>query len=127
MLVSNGGLSLQSGNAAKVLDFFGISWRAATVTELLDYTKLNHESAPKSKALCSSDTFFELIGELEDNSALIRFWRERVHSVFVYAGDAPAVLQKLVQRLTGDEGAVVNQMRFAGQFVVSNQSDDFCG
>ena len=51
-----------------------------------------------------------------------------MHSVFVYAGDVPAVLQKLLQRLTGDEGVVLSQMnRSGGDFVVSGQLDGFCG
>jgi len=128
LLLSSGGLSLQSGNVAKVLQFFGVPGRAATVTEFLGHTRLDHESSAKSRALCSSDTFFELIRELENNSEAIRPWRERVHSVFVYAGDVPAVLQKLTQRLTGDERVVLNQMnRFGGDFVVSGKLDDFCG
>jgi hypothetical protein len=128
LLLSNGGLSSESGNVAKVLHFFGVPSRAATVTEFLGYARLNHESSAKSRALCSSDTFFELIRELEDNSEAIRPWRERVHSVFVYAGDVPAVLQKLMQRLAGDEGVVLDQMnRFGGDFVVSDELDDFCG
>src|SRR5438876_252947 len=128
VLRSGGGLSLESGDVAKVVHFFGVPWRATTVTEFLGHTRLDCESSAKSRALCSSDTFFELIRELEDNSEAIRPWRERVHSVFVYAGDVPAVLQKLLQRLTGDEGVVLNQMnRFGGDFVVSSKLDDFCG
>jgi hypothetical protein len=128
LLLSGSGLSLESGNIAKVLHFFGVPWRAATVTEFLGYTRLNHESSAKSRALCSSDTFFELIRELEDNSEAIQSWRERMHSVFVYAGDIPAALQKLMQRLTGDEGVVINQIsRFGGDFVVSGELDGFCG
>jgi hypothetical protein len=111
-----------------VLHFFGVPWRAATVTEFLGYTKLSHEGSAECRALCSSDTFFELIRGLEDNSEAIQPWRERVHSVFVYAGGVPAVLQKLIRRLTGDEGVVLNQMnRFGGDFVVSDKLDDFCG
>jgi hypothetical protein len=128
LLLSGGDLSLESGNAAKVLHFFGVPWRAATVTEFLGYTRLNHESSAKSRALCSSDTFCELVRELENHSDAIRPWRARVHSVFVYASDVPAVLEKLLQRLTGGDGLVLDQMnRFGGDFVVSDQSDGFCG
>src|SRR5438309_8572517 len=109
MLMSSGdGFSLESGNVAKVLHFFGVPWRAATVTEFLGHTRLDHESSAKSRALCSSDTFFELIRELENNSEAIRPWRERVHSVFVYSGNDSEILQKLLQTLTGDEGVVLD-------------------
>jgi len=125
VLLSDGGASLENDNIAKVLHFFGVPWRAATVAEFLGYTRLNHKSSAKSRALCSSDTFFELIRELEDKSEAIWPWRERVHSVFVYAGEVTAVLQKLLQTLTGDEGAVLDTA--VGDVVVSDQLDDFCG
>jgi hypothetical protein len=48
-----------------------------------------------------------------------------VHSVFVYAGEVPAVLQKLLQRLIGDEAAVLDTA--VGNVAVSDQLDDFCG
>jgi hypothetical protein len=127
LLLSRGDLSLESGNIAKVLQFFGVPARNATVTEFLGRTGLDHESSSKSRVLCSSNTFLELIQALEDNSALSLSWREHVHSVFVYAGDIPAALQQLVRRLTGDKSAVVDQARFGGQFVVSDRLDDFCG
>ena len=125
LLLSGGGLSLESGKVAKVLKFFGVPWRAGTVTEFLGYTRLNRESSAKSRALCSSDTFFELIRELEANSGAIRPWRERVHSVFVYAGDDSETLQKLLRRLTGDDGAVLDTG--VGDIAVSNQLGGFCG
>src|SRR6266852_6080085 len=108
LLLSSGGLSLESGNVAKVLHFFGVPWRAATVAEFLGYTRLDRGSSAKSRALCSSDTFFELIRQLKDNSEAIRPWRARAHSVFVYAGNDSEILQKLLQTLTGDEGAVLD-------------------
>ena len=128
MLLSRGDLSLETGNIAKALHFFGVPSRAVTVTEFRSYTGLKHESPAKSRALCSSDTFFELIRELEDNAETIQPWWERLHSVFVYAGDVPGVLHELMQRLTGGEAVAISQMnRFGGDFVVSGKLDDFCG
>src|SRR6266566_7396761 len=94
LLLSGGGLSLESGNVAKVLHFLGVPWRAATVAEFLGYTRLDGGSSAKSRVLCSSDIFFELVRELEDNSEAIRPWRERTHSVFVYAGNDSEIPQK---------------------------------
>jgi hypothetical protein len=120
--------SSERGHIAKVLDFFGVPWRAATVTEFLGSAGLNREDVSQFRALCSSDTFFELLRELEDNSAAMPSWRERVHSVFVYAGDNHALLQKIVQRLTGDEAVVLNRVNPSSEdFVVSDVLDDFCG
>ncbi|MGB8473162.1 MAG: hypothetical protein WCE61_03620, partial [Candidatus Acidiferrum sp.] len=117
LLLSRDDLSLETGNIAKALHFFGVPSRAVTVTEFRSYTGLNHESPAKSRALCSADTFFELIRELEDNAEAIQPWWKRMHSFFVYAGDVPAVLQELMQRLTGGEAVVISQMnRFGGDF-----------
>jgi hypothetical protein len=128
LLLSSDGLSLESGNVAKVLHFFGVPWRAATVTEFLGYSRLNHESSAKSRVLCSSDTFFELIGEVENNSEAIRPWREQVHSFFVYAGPDRDALQKLARILVGNEGAVLSEIDPGTEdFVVSGELDDFCG
>ena len=69
-----------------------------------------------------------LIEDLEHRPDGGRFWREHVLSTFVYGGDDSAALQKLIRRLTGDEGAVVNETNgCAGEFVVSGELDDFCG
>ena len=121
LLLSGSGLSLESGNMAKMLHFFGVPWRAASVTEFLGY----RGSSAKSRVLCSSDTFFELIRELENNSEVIRPWQERAHSVFVYAGNDSEILQKLLQTLTGDEAGVLETA--VGDIAVSDQLDDFCG
>ncbi len=121
LLLSGSGLSLESGNMAKMLHFFGVPWRAASVTEFLGY----RGSSAKSRVLCSSDTFFELIRQLEDNSEVIRPWQERAHSVFVYAGNDSEIPQKLLQTLTGDEGTVLDTA--VGDIAVSDQLDDFCG
>jgi hypothetical protein len=125
LLNGAGGLSLESGNVAKVLNFFGVPWRAATVAEFLGYTRLDRGSSAKSRVLCSADIFFELIRQLEDNSEAIRPWQDRAHSVFVYAGNDSEILQKLLQTLTGDEGAVLDTA--VGDVAVSDQLDDFCG
>ena len=128
LLLSSGGLSLESANMAKVLRFFGVPSRAAAVTEFLDYTRLDRGSSAKSRALCSSDIFFELIRELKDNSEAIRLWRERAHSVFVYAGNDSEILQKLLQTLTGDEGAVICKMNpSVADIAVSDCLDEFSG
>jgi len=54
-------------------------------------------------------------------------WRERVHSVFVHAGDAPAVLRNLVGVITGEDATVAGKpSRGVGDFVVSEKFNEFC-
>ena len=128
LLLSDAGLSLEADNAAKVLHFFGVTWRAATITEFLGYNRLSYQSSAKSRVLCSSDTFLELIRELEANAESIPPLPERVHSVFVYAGADRDALQELARILIGNEGAGLSRIDpGAHDFVVSLELDDFCG
>ncbi len=128
VLVSSHGFSLENDNIAKILHFFGVSSCALTVMEFLGKTKRDHEGSAKSKLFCSSDTFLELIRELEKNSGQNRPLRERVHSVFVYAAADHNALRKLATILIGNQGTVISQIDpGTGDFVVSSELDDFCG
>jgi len=54
------------------------------------------------------------------------FWKERVHSAFVYAGDDSEVLQKLARILSGDDGAVLHKIDPGiVECVVSDRLNDF--
>ena len=53
LLLSDAGLSLEADNAAKVLHFFGVPWRAAMITEFLGEARLSDEGSVKSRVLCS--------------------------------------------------------------------------
>ena len=58
----------------------------------------------------------------------MQFWQEQVHSAFVYAGNDPQSLPKLVRTLIGDNGAVISKTRpGGGDLTVSDHFDDFCG
>src|SRR5205823_3391617 len=58
----------------------------------------------------------------------IRLWRERAHSVFVYAGNDSEILQKLLQTLTGDEGSVICKMSpSVADIAVSDCLDEYSG
>ncbi len=128
VLLIDRGLSPENANLAKVLRFFGVHWRAVTVAEFLSYNNSDGEGRSTYRLFCSSEIFLRLIEDLEHRSDGGRFWREHVLSTFVYGGDDSAALQKLIRRLTGDEGAVLNEINgCAGEFVVSGELDDFCG
>ena len=128
VLLIDRGLSPENANLAKVLRFFGVHWRAVTVAEFLSYNNSDGEGRSTYRLFCSSEIFLRLIEDLEHRSDGGRFWREHVLSTFVYGGDDSAALQKLIRRLTGDQGAVLNEINgCAGEFVVSGELDDFCG
>jgi hypothetical protein len=128
ILLTDGSASLENDNIAKVLRFFGVPWRALTMTELLAHDGGYHESSSKFRLLCSAETFLRLVEECERSAEGIRFWQQRVHSAFVYAGKDSGVLQKLIRRITSDDQASLRQMNGgAGEWVVSNSLAEFCG
>jgi hypothetical protein len=108
-------LSSQDGNLAKLLDFFGVSWRAATAAQLLGDNNINQSGL---RVLGSSDHFATLISELERNCDRARQWREQIHSVFVYAGDDVTTLASL---------AAISAEKSNCSVVVSDQLPEFCG
>ena len=127
LLLTNGSSSATT-NLAKVLRFFGVSSRVLTTADFLAYHRASCESCPKYRLLCSSDVFSQLIGDLEQSPAEIQRWKERVHSVFVHAGNDREALQKLARILARDDGAALTNVNgCAGDFVVSDRMNDLCG
>jgi hypothetical protein len=128
ILLTDGNVSLENNNVAKVLRFFGVPWRTLTMAEFLSHERTAGDGASKSRLLCSAEVFSRLIEELECSADRIRLWRERVHSAFVYAGEDSGVLQKLIKRITSDDQASLRQMNGdIGEWVVSNDLAEFCG
>jgi hypothetical protein len=121
-------LSVEGKKIAKILDFFGVPWRASTMTELLALSDAGQESSSRLRFFCSSGTFLQLIKGLERDPGFMQFWEEQVDSAFVYAGDDSEILRKLMRRLTGDDGIVISKINPAVRdLTVSNQLDDVCG
>ena len=103
LLAGSDGLSSQGSNLAKLLDFFGVSWRVSTLPALLSDQNINGSGL---RVLCSSDQFGALMADLGRDSDRARRWREQVHSAFVYAGDDVAALDKMVKTLQVHTAAV---------------------
>ena len=119
---------LQDNKIARALGFFGVACRKLSTAEVLAEGVAHDRAAAKSKLFCSAKAFLHLTEGLKSALNGEQFWKERVHSVFVYPGDDPDALHKSARILTGDSGAVVRKIDpGAGDFVVSNQLDDFCG
>jgi hypothetical protein len=128
ILLGHVGLSVEGEKIAKVLSFFGVSWRALTTAELLSSNAAGWESSSECKLICSADTFLQLIDGLERDTGCIQFWQEQVHSAFIYSGNDPQSCQKLVRALIGDDGAVISKIPPGiGDVTVSDNFDDFCG
>src|SRR6266446_2573648 len=127
ILLSRSRLSVEGKRIARILGFFGVPSRALTTTEFLAHNGAGCENSSKCSLICSSDTLLQLIEGLERPGSM-QFWKEQVHSAFVYAGNDFEILQKLVWRLTGDNGAVVSKINpGVGDVAVSDHFNDFCG
>jgi len=127
ILLGDVGLSVEGKKIAKVLGFFGVSWRALTTTELLSKAA-RRESSPECRLMCSADTLLPLTEALQCDPSCLEFWQKQVHSAFIYAGNDFQSCQKLVRTLIGDNGAVISKIRPGiGDVTVSDCFDDFCG
>jgi hypothetical protein len=114
--------SVEDKKIARILGFFGVPWRASAITEL----GAGCENSSKYRLICSTDIFLQLI-EAVDSPNSLQFWKEQVHSAFVYAGNDFEILRKLIWRLTGDNDAVLGEINpGVGDFSVSDHND-FCG
>jgi hypothetical protein len=114
----------QTSNLAKLLDFFGVSWRTSSAGECL--VRHDGANASTSRLLCSAERFLELLTAFEQNPDHVQQWREQVHSAFVYGGDDSASLQRLAKILVGHE-IPCRRDSFTGELVVSNKLPNFCG
>jgi hypothetical protein len=122
------GRSTEGKKIAKILSFFGAPWRASTAKEFLAVNGPGRGDFQNCRLICSSGAFLQVIEDLERNPGCMDTWGGQVHSAFVYAGNDCEILQKLVQRLTGDNGAVIFKINpGVRDVVVSEYLDDFCG
>ena len=128
LLLTRDGSPLESGNLAKMLNFFAVPWRAITVDEFLSYDSINHESSASIRIFCSCNALLTLAAQLKRNADCLLRWKEHVHSVFVYTCDDPVALRHLVRMLSGEDATVVDKLnRGIGDFVVSDEFNEFCG
>ena len=98
---------------AKILNFFGVDCCSVRVQQLLaDYRGLkdrDSEISHKTRILCSVETLLDLIRQMEMDPKTIEWWQTNTHSVFVYAGNAPHLVERFVRMATGDKSATVDR------------------
>jgi hypothetical protein len=126
ILLSRSGWSVKDKKIGKILGFFGVASRSSKRTEFFAHNGAGWEN--KCRLICSSDTFLQLIDDLERDTGCIQFWEEQVHSAFIYAGNESESLPKLAQRLIGDNGVAISNINpSVGDLTVSDNLNDFCG
>jgi hypothetical protein len=121
--------SVQDRCIARLLQFFGISPQTATGADL---SSLQSPIGPKpriekQRLLGAASVLLQVISDLHQRPECHEWWRERVHSVFIYPGEDLDALEKLVAILTVGESAQVGMRPLDGNFAVSSQCKEVCG
>jgi hypothetical protein len=115
---------LEFRKLARLLDFFGVSATRSEPSQFL--AMAGATKAPKSRLLCSARAFLNLMTTADQMVDGARFWRENVHSAFVYAAGDAKSLQKLARSVSGDDQASVVQVPGDATWLVANTRRDFC-
>jgi hypothetical protein len=125
LLLTRDGLSGAGSNIAKLLEFFGVPWRTETSTQFLacDRTSPSNEIG----LFCSSDVFLELATQFTRDGDRRSRWREHVHSAFVYGGDDPVQLRKLLWTLTGNDATTDNGPDDCARDFFVAEDTELCG
>ena len=125
--------SAQGLNAIKLLRFFGVEADTVSVDEFLScLSDLSggddgRKSTARTRILCSSDVFDQLIEAIDQNAEHSRLWREGVQSVFVYPSADRQKLERVVRRLAQGDAVIDELPTGSTEFEVTNQFDGFCG
>jgi hypothetical protein len=127
ILLDDTGDSLPYQRIAKLLSFFGVSWRTLTVSQFVADAAAKLVVPEKCRIFSSAETFWRLLKPCDSQLESMPHWHQNIHSAFVFADSDPQVLEKLVQLLAGDERAELRHIHPGGEeFVVANDTQ-FCG
>jgi hypothetical protein len=127
LLLTVPGASSEGNNVAKLLTFFGLSWRMLTVSQFVADAAAKLVAPDKCRIFSSAETFSRLLEACDHRSKSMPHWHQDIHSAFVFADGDPQVLERLVRLLAGDERAELRDIDLRGEeFVVATDSG-FCG
>jgi hypothetical protein len=127
LLLTVPGASSEGNNVAKLLTFFGVSWRTLTVSQFVADAAAKLVAPDKCRIFSSAETFSRLLEACDHRSKSMPHWHQDIHSAFVFADGDPQVLERLVRLLAGDERAELRDIDLRGEeFVVATDSG-FCG
>ncbi len=127
ILLDDTGDSLPYQRIAKLLSFFGVSWRRLTLSQFIADAAAKLVVPEKCRIFSSAETFLRLLEARNHRPESMPHSHQNIHSAFVFADGNPQVLEKLVQLLAGDERAELRHIHSGGEeFVVANDTE-FCG
>jgi hypothetical protein len=126
ILLDDTGDSLPYQRIAKLLSFFGVSWRRLTLSQFIADAATG-AGPDECRIFSSAETFLRLLEACNHRPESMPHCHQNIQSAFVFADSDPQVLEKLVQLLAGDERAELRHIHPGGEeFVVANDTQ-FCG
>jgi hypothetical protein len=126
ILLDDTGDSLPYQRIAKLLSFFGVSWRRLTLSQFIADATAG-VGPDGCRILSSAQTFWRLLEACDFQPESTAHWHQNIQSAFVFADSDPLVLEKLVRLLSGDQRAELRHIHLGGEeFAVANNTE-FCG
>ncbi|HSS96526.1 MAG TPA: hypothetical protein VLK33_05845, partial [Terriglobales bacterium] len=107
-------------------NFFGIPLATAAARDLGDLRNARQGEADKMRLLCRADILLRLVKDFERTQEHCKWWKEKVHSVFVYSDGEVKTLEKLVSVLTGHLSPRIRPDSRLKKLTVTDQLNDFC-
>ena len=127
ILLDDTGDSLPYQRIAKLLSFFGVSWRRLTLSQFIADAAAKLVVPDNCRIFSSAETFLRLLEACNHRPDSMPHSDQNIHSAFVFADGDPQVLEKLVQLLAGDDRSELRHIHSGGEeFVVANDTE-FCG
>ncbi len=124
LLTGGGELSSSGRRLARMLEFFGVQWRAVPAVRSLE--EVSQSQARSCRLFADADLFARLLEELDRQPDGWRWWRHHVHSAFVYASPQHEALNSVLGRVfTGARCAPRNSSD--NRISVAEAVEDFCG
>ena len=124
LLLTDGELPVMGQRLGRMLEFFGVSWRALPQSQVRD--ELGTSRTSRCRLLGRADHFLQMAEGLDRQQDGWRAWQRQVHSVFIYASEDREDLDRLLTRLC-DGGRWVERSEDGAELAVSTGLDEFCG
>ena len=124
LLLTDGELPETGLRLGRLLEFFGVSWRALPQSQVRD--ELGASRASRCRLLARSDHFLQMAEGLDRQPDGWRVWQRHVHSAFIYASEERESLDRLLARLC-DGGRWAEGREEGAEFAVTGGFDEFCG
>ena len=114
ILLDDTGDSLPYQRIAKLLSFFGVSWRRLTLSRFIADAATG-VGPDECRIFSSAETFWRLLEACNHRPESMPHWHQNIHSAFVFADGDPQVQENFVQLHAGDERAELRHIHPGGE------------